>query len=543
MRTLALESSLWSLLLTSVHAVNLSVRVRTSPYATLQARDSHSIPVHNTHNAEYIANITLGGREIPVLLDTGSSDLWVTGDVPGTKDLGKAISVSYAVGMAAGDINSADLDVAGYHIPDQAYLLVKDTSTFSLDIKSQGFEGLIGLGPNTGSVIENKLDGDAGNSVLNRIFSQNSTSANYMSVLLDRKSTITQNFTGQLTISELVPGYEKVTSMPKLDVDKVHRLTDQDQHWQAYTDAFGVIGPDGQPIAVKSIVPSAPKNQLIAVFDSGYTLPQVPRAMSDAIYGRVQGAEYSEALQAWTVPCTQLINLSFMFGGVEYPIHPLDVSSSDFNIVDSTGKPTCLGTFQPITSAFSLLGEYDIILGMAFLRNAYALFDYGDWVDETSNDRNDPFIQLLSTTDKAAAHNDFVQVRLGGVDTTNSTAQALLPADQGQKSPISSEEKKKLYEEKVLSRWPEIFVGCLGFVLIMAGLITWRCCVRRKRRRAAAQAAKLGLAPSAGQRRPETFVDMNSSSTHLNMHQMGPKQTWDQPYTGYESEYKRGSDV
>jgi len=372
---------------------------------------------------------------------------------------------------------------------------------------------------------------------LNRIFSQNTTTANYLTLLLDRKSAANQSFTGQLTVSEIVPGYEKITSMPKLEVDKVHRLTDEDQHWQTYTDEYGVIGPDGQPIKIESIVPSAPDHKLVVVFDSGYTLPQVPRAMADAIYGRVQGAEYNEQFEAWTVPCQQLINLSFMFGGNEYPIHPLDVSSSDFNVVDATGKPVCLGSFQPITSAFSLLGEYDIILGMGFMRNAYTLFDYGDWVDETANDRSDPYIQLYPTTDKAAARNDFIKVRLNGVDTTNSSSQALLPADQGLKSPISKEEKKKMYEEKVLSRWPEIFIGCLGLVIIIAALITWRCCVRRKRRRAA-QAAKLGLASNNG--RPNTYsvVDMNSSSAHLDMHEMTPKQQgWDHSY-GYQNEYK-----
>lgn len=261
-------------------------------------------------------------------------------------------------------------------------MLVNDTSSFSLDIKSQGFEGLIGLGPNTGSVILDKLDDDTGNSVLNRIFSQNTTSANYLTLLLGRDSPANQTFTGQLTISEIVPGFEQIQNMPKLTVETVHKLTDEDQHWQVYTDAFGVIGPDGQPINVDSIVPKSPDNQLVAVFDSGYTLPQVPRAMSDAIYGRVQGAEYNEQLGVWTVPCSQYLSLTFKFGGQEYPIHPLDLVSSDFNVVDSTGNPACVGTvsilsvsvfclltfvqFQPITSAFSLLGEYDIIMGMAF---------------------------------------------------------------------------------------------------------------------------------------------------------------------------------
>ncbi|KAI0711697.1 hypothetical protein C8Q76DRAFT_694549 [Earliella scabrosa] len=66
---------------------------------------ANTIPVANTRNSEYIANITLGTREIPVLLDTGShfsSDLWVTGAVLGAKDLEKAVSLSYAVGRAAG---------------------------------------------------------------------------------------------------------------------------------------------------------------------------------------------------------------------------------------------------------------------------------------------------------------------------------------------------------------------------------------------------------------------------------------------------------
>ncbi len=78
------------------------------------------------------------------------------------------------------------------------------------------------------------------------------------------------------------------------------------------------------------------------------------------------------------------------------------------------------------------------------MRNVYALFDYGDWVKDSSVDRGDPYIQLLSVTDASAAHADFVKVRLGGVDTTGDAAHQLLPADQGKKSPVPPGEKKKL---------------------------------------------------------------------------------------------------
>ena len=78
------------------------------------------------------------------------------------------------------------------------------------------------------------------------------------------------------------------------------------------------------------------------------------------------------------------------------------------------------------------------------MRNAYVLFDYGDWVSDSSNDRQDPYIQLLSTTNKTQAHLDFVQIRMNGIDSSKDAAHALLPSDQCKKSPISSAEKKKM---------------------------------------------------------------------------------------------------
>lgn len=79
------------------------------------------------------------------------------------------------------------------------------------------------------------------------------------------------------------------------------------------------------------------------------------------------------------------------------------------------------------------------------MRNTYTLFDYGNFMEDTANDRGDPFIQLLSVTDATEARQDFVQLRLNGVDTTNDTAHALLPTSQMQHSPISEAEKKKQY--------------------------------------------------------------------------------------------------
>ena len=234
-----------------------------------------------------------------------------------------------------------------------------NTSTFSTNIHSEGYDGLLGLGPNSGSSVYKKLSGDTGNNAINRIFEENPSSADdYITLKLSRRGDPASNITGQFTISEIVPGYENITSMPQLGIEMVYKVTDEDQHWQVLTDKdVGVIGPDGRPIEISSIVPKAPSGQLVAVLDSGFTLPQVPRSMSDAIYGRVQGAEWSASQGAWLVPCGQLINLTFAFGGVSYPVHPLDVSSSDFGVTFSNGNPACLGTVRVVSSRPAFWGS------------------------------------------------------------------------------------------------------------------------------------------------------------------------------------------
>ncbi|GLB38616.1 putative peptidase A1 family protein [Lyophyllum shimeji] len=477
-------------ILDATHGIKVPFQIRTGNHAATRLARRSTIPVANNGNAQYIGNMTLGGVQARVLLDTGSSDLWASfqNAQPTGTDLGKAVSLAYAVGKAAGNVHATTAELGGFKVDNQAFLLVSDTSTFSTDIHVQGYDGLLGLGPNKGSVIRKKLDGNTGDTLLTHIFQQNQSDS-YITFLLDRKSDPGDAFTGQLTIGEVAKGFENITSMPKLDVDTVNRLLSSDQHWQALTDKdMGIIGPDGNPIQVKSIVPSAPDGQFVAVFDSGFTFSQVPRDVSDAIYGRVRGAVYDTKDELWTVPCGQYLNISVQFGGRAYPIHPLDTVDDNFGKTDSQGNRVCIGAFQPITSAFSLLGHYDMILGMSFLRNAYTLLDFGSWANGQSGDH--PFIQLASVTNAAQARQDFINVRLGGTDTTNDPKWALLPPDQMQHSPVSEEEKKKKYQELVLSRWPYILTGCLVAVLGIVGFCVWRCC-RRKGAKKAGKSKKL----------------------------------------------------
>lgn len=418
----------------------------------------------NADDISYYTSLILGGKNFTVLVDTGSSDLWVGGVVPGAKPSGQYGKIQYAVGSAEGPIQFAELDFLGYNVTDQAFI--------SATGKDDG-SGLIGLGPNRGSNIKEVLKTSAGNAVLDRIFLSNTSTPNYLTTLLGRSDDPTDLYPGDITIGELVPGFENVTLMPKLPVAQVSIREQNDQHWQILLDKDGLIGPDGKVINVTSLVDGGPR--LNAVLDTGFSLPQVPRQVSDAIYGRIPGATFGDvgrgAGQTWMFPCDAEVNLTFVFGGVPYPIHPLDTSLS----WNANGTEFCIGSFQPRSTTNN---NYDMILGMAFLRNAYTLVNFGDFIDGKDNKVADPYVQLLPTTEIIEAHSDFVQVRLKGVDTTS--GQTFLdnytPSGPPDVKSNNSGFSSWLDRNKVIL----IAVGSsIGGVLLIA-IIALCCCGRRR---------------------------------------------------------------
>jgi hypothetical protein len=66
-----------------------------------------------------------------------------------------------------------------------------------------------------------------------------------------------------------------------------------------------------------------------AVGYSTYDILSFRRELTDAIYGRISGATFSNVTgigATWLIPCSQEVNITFKMGGVRYPVHPLDVA-------------------------------------------------------------------------------------------------------------------------------------------------------------------------------------------------------------------------
>ncbi|PCH39891.1 acid protease [Wolfiporia cocos MD-104 SS10] len=406
---ITLSLSLLALHFESAGAIQLDLVGRPAQHLRKRASITGSSGLTDSSNIAYYVNLTLGGAEFEVQIDTGSSDLYVAGTVPNSKDTGKTSGVAYAVGAVSGPIKTATLDFLGYTVDNQAFLNIEANSN-----NQTSGTGLIGLGPHTGSQIQETLGNGTGDPALDRIFQQNKTTPNYITVLLGRANDPAEPLPGNLTIGEVLPGYSNITSQPKLNVTVLPNTESEGQHWQTLLDADGIIGPDGKVVDVTTGVASTSNNkQLTVVFDTGYSLPQVPSSVASAFYESVPGAQLVDVPDLdgpiWQIPCEYEINVTFKFGGISFPVNPLD-TSLDLNGTDGDGEKTCYGGFQPIDVAKSPL--YDIIFGMAFLRNVYMLIDFGDFVDNATDTRDDPYIQLLSISNASASiHNEFVKLR------------------------------------------------------------------------------------------------------------------------------------
>lgn len=153
----------------------------------------------------------------------------------------------------------------------------------------EGLDGILGLGPSIAADTRALINSSAGDPPLDRIFRQNMSTPNILTVLLSRASDTDvfaearspQN--SLLSIGEVLEGFESIAYTPKLyaAIDLLGS-----SHWQTTLDSNGIIGPDGQRINTPTSASNVTignftdttvggKDQFRVVFDTGFTVPQV----------------------------------------------------------------------------------------------------------------------------------------------------------------------------------------------------------------------------------------------------------------------------
>jgi hypothetical protein len=338
--------------------------------------------IENARDIVYATNITVGGRQLEIQLDTGSADLWVLPNgttLDTTMETEVLVNLTYGIGRASGHVVYAPVSFGPYEVENQALLLVDNATDFGA-IQNNNISGILGLAFDLGSqVFVNTVvatnDTTTARPFLSNIFRSDPSSPNMFTVLLGRDFDTNGPTEGAFTIGEYVDSFEHVAEMPKLyrtpvqtDANMTHS-----PHWSVVLDSMTVNGQKFQ--FNKSIVPEVEEGKQVVVLDTGFTYSQIPRAAVDFIYSGIPGAWFNETRGLWNVPCNATTELSFEFGGVSYPVHPMDIT-----VVSTNGNETvCYNSYRPFNLPLSPENGIDFILGDSFLKNTYAVFDYGDF--------------------------------------------------------------------------------------------------------------------------------------------------------------------
>jgi len=233
-----------------------------------------------------------------------------------------------------------------------------------------------------------------GASVLHNIFAQHPDQPNFVALDLARTADLEGTDGGSFGIGEYDDEYLAVANETKL-----YQFPNGTGRWTTLLEGVHV---DGYAIELKPTLAGVPRGQHLALLETGDPTALLPTYLLDAIYSRIDGAEpfeYEDLGKVWVVPCNITTSVSFTFGGKEYPMHPLDLSS--VYPVASENYTFCMSTMRGQDHSSP---DFEVALGDVFLRNVYSVFDFGDPLP--GGGAGAPYMQLLAQTvpeDAAAA--------------------------------------------------------------------------------------------------------------------------------------------
>lgn len=310
---------------------------------------------------QYYGEVQVGTppQTFEVILDTGSSDLWLAGSdcITGCDtvkqtfdpkssssfvDSGFPIDIQYGSGEVSGDIGNDTVTFAGYTVKGQA-LGVMDT--VSQNVLQGALSGLMGLAwpplAQTGADpwwLAATKAGDFSAPLFGF----------YLARYIDDASANTVEASG----GSMDLGFAN-TDFYTGDIKYVS-LTDEN-YWLIPLDAITIgskkLNPGGQ-----------------AAIDTGTSLIGGPTATMANLYAQIPGAAPGTGdLEGYYVyPCSTSVSVSLTFGGTAYSIE-----SVDFSRPADTSGTTCFGAFFGLDINN---GVVEWIVGDAFLKNVYSVY-------------------------------------------------------------------------------------------------------------------------------------------------------------------------
>lgn len=148
---------------------------------------------------------------------------------------------------------------------------------------------------------------------------------------------------------------------------------------------------------------------LPVLLDSGTSLTYLPQEFVDLIAQSI-GAQYSQSIQMYVASCSYGGGIGFDFSGVQIqvPISNMMLSLSDSRTgetaVDSNGNGVCALGLYPVSQGVDLSLHY--ILGDSFLRSAYVVYDMENWeiaLANANDSGSEDIVEIISTIPSATS--------------------------------------------------------------------------------------------------------------------------------------------
>ncbi|RDX49668.1 acid protease [Lentinus brumalis] len=303
-----------------------------------------------------------------VILDTGSSDLWLaandglsasqsdgipTFDANASStftDLNTPFSISYGSGAARGNLGQDSVQFAGFEVSDQVFGVVTQISN---NLLTSPVSGLMGLGF--------KSISSSGATPLWQALAESSGTLDQplMAFQLTR-------FVDVQNAQVLEPGGTfnlgaVNTSLYTGDIDYQPIPEGQEGYWIQELTGLTV---NGQSVSLDAGSAS------YAAIDTGTTLVGGPADSIAALYAQIPGSEALTGDNAgyYTYPCDTNVTVTMKFGNssIAWPI-----SNADFLLMQVSGN-SCVGGFFQLDTSGSSAPPW--IIGDTFLKNVYSVF-------------------------------------------------------------------------------------------------------------------------------------------------------------------------
>ncbi|KAJ7906171.1 aspartic peptidase domain-containing protein, partial [Mycena leptocephala] len=334
--------------------------------------------VNQQGDSIYFGTIDVGTppQSFNIILDTGSSDLWVA-DSSCTNcdqqtplfrpDQSKSYvqqrnsntSVSYASGQVVGFNSTDSVSMGNFSLQSQGFLSVQSVAR---GLIAGSVSGMMGLAFGTISSTKTLPFWQG-------LISSNQLAAPEMAIWLTR--FLDTNFQEEEPGGSFTLGGTN-SSLYHGDIEFLP-LTGPSQptYWLLSVSAVTV---QGQSLNVST------DNGALAAIDTGTTLIGGPATEVRNLWGQIPGSGPIPSLPGFfQFPCTTMLNISMAFGGKLWPIAPADMNLGTVNMFLGLGDggSMCIGGIFDWTVGHGTVvdqGKPSWVIGDTFLKNVYSVY-------------------------------------------------------------------------------------------------------------------------------------------------------------------------